>query len=524
MPLDVMALARRVGESEYKTPGRIFMPELEAIFLLRCTRRSVYDGGGGGRLRRHGLVVAMPDATKSTIASTLLTKLCGAVPYELRHEGGNAGRPTFVELQGGVTYEFLRGGYQDGTFVPPKLHDVDFLYASEFFSFFGHSPREMLTKADQFNVALEEGRLVVGHKAAFGATVKEVVRFKQESVDKGFHFDTETRTISYNCGASFIGCTRPFTPTQWQALDSCGFLGRCAITQWDPNDKEAFDYYGNQFGIPDAGGAAALRAFNDFAWNAKFHRVEPPPLDMVDRCVRLLNEDYLRIGRRTGRSFIATRPIRDRQNITQLIVVSAILRHLTALYERDPSAQAVIPNLTYERSDEKFVLAHYDYTLKSIERRAESSGPSDPALEESIGLLTDFVRALGADKKRDPPFRDAREEANYHDEESQDRYPPQRFERFLSSEFTAFLKKKLDIVQTSANRRIRRLRDTGYISEIGSKGRNIIYQVASHIVDEAGFKSTETLMDEDDPIGERDHHEDHPDRSDPILYEPPIEE
>lgn len=465
----IFDLCRNAGRAEYNTPGALYMPELETSFLIRCLRRTRYDEGKG-RLRRHLIIISPPDTVKSSITAEFLKKYCGAVSRIGRTEA-DMGKPTYLELQGGSTWEALRGGYAEGVFTHPQLHDVDFLYASEFFAFFGHTPNEMMNKIDHMNVALEEGVVTFNQKTAKGAPMKARQEFAGWCATNGINFDIDECTYEYECNAMAVFCTRPFTDKQEKAVDHSGFLGRNSVVRWDPDDLEIYEYYNEQFGDPDPEIIERIRTFNDYAWKSTVDHVPAPPRDMVDSLVRQVNERYRRIGLRTGRAFYSVRPKRDRQNITQLLTAFCFARHLEKSLATDASGH--IDELRYSIEDAQSVRRHYEAIVEMIEKRAELQGSDDPVMDDAMRCLVDFVAARGA-------------KVEVHCTENYEVVGTEKYTLFKQPDFVDALKAAGNSRQ-AAYRRIAKLREGGHISLVENDGRVMVFRVADHVIEDAGF-------------------------------------
>lgn len=473
MPSDIPALnmAQIAGRASYRAPGEVYLPELEAMHLIRCLRRQRYSDNKQARLRRHVMVVGPTDTAKSAIVTHFLKDLCGAVEYGLDNPDG---MPTYTNLAGGASFEKLRGGVAEGRIAPPMLHKVDYCFASEMFSFIGNTPPMMMQKIDQLNPAMEEERIIVNQLKLAGVSEKEKDKFEAWAAESNVHYNRELNQIIYDCYSSFVFCTRFLKPDELQPMRDTGFLSRTVEGKWDPSQEILFHYHNDQFGEPDKTAEAYLRTFNEYAWKAEYKFINYPPVEYVKKVVFAINKQYWHIAKETGRPFYEVRRGRTYADVAQLLTVMALCRELEK--QRGMGIlKAVVDGLQYEPKDIDRVIQFRNHFISNVELEQQRLAREDSILEMANTELLVYLQK-----------RIAIHEGDFGQEALE------LASSFKQSDLVNFICKTKNLSRVSAHNHIAKLKTAGYVNASAeSVGKSPILHPSTSILEMVGFKSEE---------------------------------
>lgn len=461
--LHPILLAREIGMRANMMPGFIIMPEMEASHLLRCTLRSVYDDKKKVGLRRHVICISPKDTTKTTVVMDFLTKMSGCTSYA----GSDADRrlttgspKTYSTLSARTTWESMCGGYHEGSFYMPMAHDLDWMVATELFAWLGHTDNMMKSKMDQLNVALQEGRLENNLVKAKSASKKELQRFAEECVGTTVSFDVTNMMMFYDASFTFIGCTRPFTDSQYKVLNDSGFLGRCVLAEWDPSDDELFTYSIDPFGPEQAELEARLSEYNAMALRCTFGKVQyPPDRKRMLAIVGHIAFSIKQIAEKTGLKYDDLRQGRVWQQVAQLVTAHAISREVKRMYDAGVTSPH-IPEIPYAPEDYEFAFQTWmKNRMSHITRRAMKISDSKTSFEQcNVDVMNTSV-------------------SQWIDEQSEPFNPQDVDVLITSKKLVDCIMATMGVKQSSAYRRIHKLIEIGYIREDSHHGHESVYSV-----------------------------------------------
>jgi hypothetical protein len=439
----ILEMMEKYGLRVNRMPGRVWFPELEIVHILRCTRRMRYDDNRRARLRRHIMLYGPKDTSKSSISEAFLTDLIGGVDY--LHDGrGDGSRPTYLDV-GGITWERLRGGAQDGKPIMPMIHDVDYLYASEFFDFVGHHPIMQRERMQHLNKAGEEGKQNVALVKMFGMEDEDIAAF-EEACEKtrtrdgrqAVRFNRDHMSLSYDVYAAFIFCSHPFNQKEENIFADSGFTSRMGRVIVQPSDDELLTLKESPHGEPWPEMEKEIQDFNLYAWNAEYRHINFPPRDYIEELTRHYVRTFRAVREDTGLDVDSICEGRETTDAYQLLTAIAIIRHLHEARERG-EPKAVIERIDYQREDVERAKRFRAYKLATIERTALKKVREDKEREVSVKSLAKFVQA--------------RKTAG------------ERYDRFANKDLVEFIMDVSGVSSQAAYKQASKLHENGYIRQ-----------------------------------------------------------
>lgn len=336
----------------YQSPGRAYGPGMAIAQALRCTKRSHYDDLPQVRTRRHPVLYGPRGSVKSSISRFFLFDLIGGVDMMDPNAVVKRGewRPTILNVSSGSSWERLRGSISnDGQVIPPVLHSVDWIYASELMSFLGHTPSDRSKRIENLNEAQEEGRMSVFLVKAFNVPFERRKEVADEIPDSaGYHYDPVHGYLHYDARFSMLSCSRILPEKLKDEMESSGYWSRQSIEFWDPTNAVAVDYANKKFGVATPENITLCRQKWLDLWNTKFLQVNAPPMAMKDELIHWFNAQLLLISEEKGQSFQDLFSARDDTDIMQLLTAAAIERISAA---RKPGDRSDVEAIDYTQAD-----------------------------------------------------------------------------------------------------------------------------------------------------------------------------
>lgn len=512
-----IAAARIYGEETYRAPGRVFMPELEVNFLDLCLGRGgkpVYPHNGKpykGRIRRHSLLLARADATKSTQALVFLDELCNArsingAPPD--HDG-----PIYGYLTSDTTWESYRGGVQDGAPVYPTLHLLDYIIAEEALAYLGSTPPTIENQANRLMDPLESGNVNFSQKQAAAMSKKNKAAFKDYCDEHGIDFEERSGSFHFKCKFNAIFCSRFFEPKVEEVMHKSGFKGRFASAIFDPNDDQLAEYVLKQYGQEPAEVRDILYRFNRMAWRATYDIKNLPTEQDITQIIAPLVSVYRSIAHTTGKSLEEVYPKRTYQNVVQLLMAHALSDSLASLGPLPESEPVHIERLHYTQDVKDAVLRWLLDIAMQEQLRIEQNENASPVLMDSVRALTDFLTQRKDDyEKERSAARKAMQKVLEEEPWRQDEFDDGRAEHFAPKPMEFFTRKEL--VTYLENRkvpsvpaRIAKLERAGYIIRLNSADINAVgiehdgtrashYKAAPFLVNKLGYTPHDDLVAE----------------------------
>lgn len=394
---DPIWLASAVGSSIADHIGRLWYPELEICFLLRCLRRLGYDDAPTIRLRRNVNIIGRAGTGKSHNTLFFIREAMGAVDYA-DEDVASFGRPRYIAVDGGgVSWEKMRGGAVEGRLVMPKLHEVDFLYASELFSFLGSGER-LQARMDTINAAIEEGNITVDQMGLMTAADDEKQLFAEKvhlSRSRGHEISYNARqgTIRFKMAASFICCTRPFDDRQLKLLTPSGFRSRFVEAVWAPTKDQLRAFLdGARFRGFSKERLRSIRDYNDYAWACTFKRVDVPPQAMLESLGHHFYSQYREISEETDIDIAEIIGERDNMDTLQLLTAFAVARILRDRRNRD-IPPGPIERVDYTEADMESVKRFRQPRIEERRAAAMSKSTADSLRDQVTEKFTAFLRS-----------------------------------------------------------------------------------------------------------------------------------
>jgi len=397
MPAGLIDATYALLSSYYRQPGMAYGLGPAVGQALRCTKRTNFDDRPQMRVRRNIILYGPRGSFKSSISKYCLFDVFGCVDIlDPVHAPEVAARtlPTVCTIASGSGFERARGTFSnEGHLMSPLFQESTWIYAPELLTALGHKADERAKRIEDFNSILEEGSVRILLAKAGNADIekrREVARAIPESA--GYHYDPERATVSYECSAAFIGCTRELGDKMLAELDQSGYWSRHAIEEWNPVSSEARSHADQKFGPPPHPDAlAALKARWIDLWNTPFLRVEAPPQAMMDDAVQWYNSRLRDIEEECEVPFKSLYSGRDDTDIAQLITAASINR-LTR--QRGAGDRSPIPALTFEADDlqtcKRWLAGRLSH-LRSL-HSAEVSERQAESKDRAFGALSRFLK------------------------------------------------------------------------------------------------------------------------------------
>ncbi len=468
-----------VGRSAWRTPGSIYLPELEIQYLLLCTRKSRYDDNRFLRTRRHVMIIGPFDSAKTTIAQTFIERFTRAQEYGF-DEGG---RPTMVQFTAGSTWEKQRGGISsDGrSILQPTLHRADYGFGSEMMTFLGSTPNAIAKRIEVCNPALEEANMVLDQLMGGSVSAKrwnEFMEWTQTEQGQGVQCNPELKKISYQCWTWFVFCTRELTPEQDQSMRTPGFKSRFVLAEWAPDNEEHYAYKLDQFGEPDKAAEEWLIKFNEFAWNSEYKFINSPPKQLLEKATQQILHALRAICIETGASFKDIFHGRLYSDVAQTFTAVALARQLWNQMSFG-AKKAIIDGLDYHADDvERVVMLKQNY-IANFRKEARRTAKKNPHLEAGNKALHQYLEFLLEG------FEDRGDEAKA------------KVESFRQKPFVDFIVDRQKVSRPTAYNYIHALLEAGFIDESDKTTMNSVWLICNEMVLEAhGFKPSWALDEE----------------------------
>lgn len=463
--MNILAEVRDAGRSRWKSPGALYLPQLQIAHVLKCLRFKHYPDNPAARLRRHTLLYGPTGAIKTTVCTKFLTDYAGAANIAIPSDPYVKGLvPTFLNMGGkSITWERMRGGCtQEGAFIPPLLMEADYYLAGELFSFLGHRQAEQAERMDVMNEIMEEGTVTVALNKMFNMSEKAREALEEEFDGKDdIFFNAKHAILSYNVNGVLFSASRFFTEEQEELLTTSGFKSRNNIASWHPSDSEDAIYRRRQFGKEDLAQTARIRDWNIRAWQTRFADVPYPDESMVNDVMDHYHDTYDRIRAETGLRIEQIGNTRDTMDAAQLLTASATIRVLS---EKDWSKPGVgpVPTLKYIPSDVEWVKNFSQPRLNTLYDTLLGKNELDAKINEARETLVTFVSKKTGD------------------------YP----NILEATPFTEYYASKTSVSIQTARRRLKSLRERGYLKPNGRLGE---YTVSEDVMTDAGHTHPDFL-------------------------------
>lgn len=250
----------------------------------------------------------------------------------------------------------------------PLLQRPRFLLVSEMLDFIGGmgESEEMI---NFLNGMLEEGEARVSLNKMVGA--QPAPSIVEEMARRGIVFNSMEGIMSYRVESTAVMATRPVPSSLWHKLEVSGFYDRLNVARWHVNRNNYREMW--RFVPPHVSTLMPkLRAMNDFIWNAKFHRVNSPPRQMIDDVKNVLDlkyeevENANRISPENG-----VRSARDNTNLVQLCTAFALADTLS---QQPDNQDGSYERIRYSGSSAAKVVDYVPLYVQSRMRYSPNSG------------------------------------------------------------------------------------------------------------------------------------------------------
>lgn len=399
-------LARELGMKKNWTPGSIWLPELEVSYILTALRRRVCDDNERVRLRRHILVFAEKEVRKSSTVEDFIEKMTPMKPYHSATHGNGNDDPCYRYAGSGITLEKTRGGVSDGNFVQPWMHRVNWIVATELASFLGRD-NEMVRKVDTMNGYLEEGLVDVGQMGFGQITGKRLEAVLDWCENNNVTFDSEDKSMTYNCVSTFIGCSVPYEDDVMLKLDKTGFLSRFSVCHWRASRGEMEEYEdfieSTVFNGPQDTHRleAELLKFNTYASKCRFKRVNAPVGEIPGAAYRWLKSEIRRIAKQYGLNPKEISNGRELAKVFQLLIAIGAERTIrNRMMAGIPAGE--IPGITYIEEDIDMVKHFLERYVTEIEYYHAARAREAKVPRRTIAMVHDYIHNhLGYDSDVD---------------------------------------------------------------------------------------------------------------------------
>lgn len=398
--------AHTILSSYYRAPGTAYGLGMAIAHALRCLKRTHYDDAPQMRLRRHLILYGPRGSCKSSCSKYFLLEIAGcldlvdAPDLSVFQEDG----PKIVTLGGGTSFERVRGTFgAGGDIMEPLIQEAAWVYAPELLTVLGHHPQDRSKRIEDFNSIVEEGRITVALAKGGNKDLAEREEMaKRIPEGAAYVFNPRRATITYDCTAAFLGCTRPLPEKLLAELNQSGYWSRHDIWGWDPTDDQAATYADNKFGPPPSEQELkdARSKFLDL-WATPFKFVNAPPKELLSAGVQWYNQELMKVREETEVPFVDLFSSRDDTDIAQLLTASALDR-LSA--SREPGDRSPVERIEYDPRDlvnaKLWLRGRLSHLRSSLETEVDEK--TAKGRDDSVRILMDFFNHMESERDPDP--------------------------------------------------------------------------------------------------------------------------